>query len=76
MDVPLERLLLETDAPDMAPPAEMRLAAFPDELGKSKLNHPANLRLCMRALCEDRGLDESTLALQIEENASRLFFWH
>jgi TatD DNase family protein len=76
MDVPLERLLLETDAPDMAPPAEMRLAALPDELGKSKLNHPANLRLCMRALCEDRGLDEPTLALQIEENASRLFFWH
>ena len=37
-ELPLDRILLETDAPDMTPPAEFRTRPLTE-----KLNHPANL---------------------------------
>jgi TatD DNase family protein len=75
LDVPLERLLLETDAPAMAPPAELMISAVPGKTGNQELNHPANLHLCLGAMSSDRRMEPSALALQIEENASRLFNW-
>lgn len=75
-DVPLERLLVETDAPDMAPPHGMMLARVAGPSRRLGLNHPANLKLCLRAMAEDREMEEAKLALQIEENASRLYGWH
>ncbi len=77
--VPLERLLLETDAPDMAPPKELVLknipANVPAKVGEKTLNHPVNLRLCLAAMAADRGLPETQLAVQLESNARRLFGW-
>lgn len=71
--VPLERLLVETDCPDMAPPCELALAPLWDNAGK-QLNHPLNLRLCVEALAADRGLSAETLSGLLEDNATRLFF--
>jgi TatD DNase family protein len=72
-DVPLERILIETDSPDMPPPAEMALFPLADTDG-SLLNHPLNLRLCLEALAVDRGLTPGALGLILERNVERLFF--
>lgn len=72
--VPLERLLLETDAPDMAPPEALAIRKVAGESERA-LNHPANLRLCLEAMAADRDLPPQKLAAQIEENARRLWGW-
>jgi TatD DNase family protein len=72
--VPLERLLLETDAPDMAPPGNIMLKKVPHD-PLCAWNHPANLQLCLEAMALDRGLPQDKLALQVEKNASLFFGW-
>jgi TatD DNase family protein len=72
--VPLERLLLETDAPDMAPPEALNLCGGAGG-GKRALNHPGNLHLCLKTMAEDREISSEDLALQVEENARRFFGW-
>ncbi|MEN3942196.1 TatD family hydrolase [Prosthecobacter sp. SYSU 5D2] len=70
-EVPLERLLAETDAPDMRPPEEMN----PHPLGgeEEPLNHPANLKVSYELLARGRGLPMEELKGQLEENYHRLF---
>ncbi|MEI8088275.1 MAG: TatD family hydrolase [Opitutaceae bacterium] len=68
--IPLERLLIETDAPAMlAPPeyAPLALATAPD------LNHPANLAATYVALAKLRELPLATLTTQVAANYRRLF---
>ncbi len=71
--IPAERLLVETDSPDMAPPDALALLPLADVEGKP-LNHPLNLRLCVEALAADRGLHPDALGEMVERNAERLFF--
>jgi TatD DNase family protein len=68
-EVPLERLLVETDAPDMLPPAGPGVRL----LENGTLNSPTNLEFCDRALAELRGMPVEELAEQIGENFARLF---
>ena len=70
--LPLERILVESDAPDMAPPQDIAVATLPGHPEKA-LNHPANLILCVDALAADRGITPDTFALQLEANYERLF---
>ena len=70
--VPLDRLLAETDAPDMGPPDALNPRPLRDLEGKP-LNHPANLELSYRALAAVRGLSPAEIALRFEENFLRLF---
>lgn len=70
--VPIDRLLAESDAPDMWPPDEVNPNPLHDSQGKS-LNHPANLLLSYRKLAELRGTTVEALAEQIEANFMRLF---
>ena len=72
-DIPLERLLIETDSPDMPPPAGAALLPLADSAARP-LNHPLNLRLCLEALAADRGLGADALGEILEQNAERLFF--
>jgi TatD DNase family protein len=68
--IPLERLLIETDAPAMlAPPehAPHALDAGPE------LNHPANLAATYAALATLRELPLATLTAQVAANYRRLF---
>ena len=68
--IPLERLLVETDAPAMqAPPrhAPHAFAAAPE------LNHPANLADTYTALATLRELSLSTLTTLVAANYRRLF---
>lgn len=71
-NVPADRLLAETDAPDMWPPDELNEHPLHAPDGKP-LNHPANLLLSYRKLAKLRGVTLVELAQQIEQNFIRLF---
>lgn len=66
--VPAERLLLETDAPEMRPPDECVSHPLPDGH-----NHPANLPAIARALAARLGRDPDELVASCERNARRFF---
>lgn len=69
--VPTDRLLAETDAPDMAPPDALNTHPILHE-GRV-LNHPANLSVSYRLLAKIRGQSESQLVTCMGENHHRLF---
>ncbi len=70
--VPLDRLLIETDAPDqMLPESENR---FPLQTPDGRpINHPANLAAVYEFMARERGLASAEFAGQVEENFQRLF---
>jgi len=70
--LPADRLLVETDAPDLAPPPERNPRPLLSEDGKI-LNHPANLVLAYDALGEIRRMSREELATQVAGNFGRLF---
>lgn len=71
-DVPLDRLLLETDAPDMWPPDELNSHALCDGQGQA-INHPANIVLMYERVAMLREMPVADLAAQVEANFTRLF---
>jgi TatD DNase family protein len=60
--VPTDRLLVETDAPFLAPQAK-----------RGKKNEPAYVAYTLQALAELRQVSAAELALATSENAARLF---
>ena len=70
--VPLARLLIETDAPDQLLPDSDNRFPLQDRAGRP-LNHPANLRAVYEFVAQERGMAVASLAVQVEENFSRLF---
>lgn len=70
--IPLERLLVETDAPDMPPPPERRAYSLPECEGKP-VNHPANIATIYEALAAIRETPVETLAAAVEGNFRALF---
>jgi TatD DNase family protein len=71
--VPLERLLVETDAPAMPLPAELNRHPLPDSPDAEPVNHPANIEVAYDGLAELRGLALGDLARLVEGNFRRLF---
>ena len=69
--VPLDRLLVETDAPALPPPKKYRAREFPAP--DDQLNHPANIAATYAALSELRALPLETLAAAVAKNFARLF---
>lgn len=72
MHLPADRLLVETDAPDLAPPPERNPLPLSGADGKP-LNHPANLLTAYDALAEIRGVNREVLAAGVAQNFTRLF---
>jgi len=71
--IPADRLLLETDAPTKAPPAEHNrfpLGPGPDD---TPINHPGNIIVAYEMLAELRGVTLEALSVQVENNFLRLF---
>ncbi len=70
--LPPDRLLVETDAPDMRPPDEQNRHPLLASDG-ARINHPANLALAYTALANLRGSHSAELTGQITRNFARLF---
>lgn len=70
--VPPDRILLETDAPDMLPPAGLISIPLESVFG-DELNHPANLASIYRAYAEWSGLTIGEAVERIETNFSNWF---
>jgi TatD DNase family protein len=70
--IPLERLLVETDAPDMLPPDELNRHPLSDDAG-TPINHPGNIALAYESLAEIRSMPVEDLAKKVGENFDRLF---
>ncbi len=66
--LPRERILLESDAPDMLPPEEIITHPLPE-----KLNHPANLPATGRALAAALAIEAEDLAQLARANAAAMF---
>ena len=73
--VPLDRLLVETDAPDQRLPDEQNTFPLLDPHGHP-INHPANLATVYQGLAALRGEDIETLAGHTADNSIRLFGRH
>lgn len=71
--VPQDRLLVETDAPDQLLPDTLNLFPLTDEAIGKPLNHPANLGAIYRGLAAALNEPVELLAARVEENFLRLF---
>jgi TatD DNase family protein len=69
-EVPLDRLLLETDAPDILLPRQLRRSPLRDEKGKEK-SEPSDLREVLRGVARLRRQPEEELAEAVWDNARR-----
>lgn len=70
--VPIDRLLIETDAPDQLLPDERNQFPLQDAEGKP-LNHPANLRAVYEFGADLVSMPMDDFTAQIETNFQRLF---
>ena len=70
--IPADRLLVETDAPDQLLPEDKNRFALVDVDGKP-VNHPANLAAVYSGLAEFLGETVTSLTPRVEENFLRLF---
>lgn len=71
--VPRDRLLIETDAPDMAPPEDRRRFPCPSGVSGKPQNHPGNLAAVASGLAEILGMPGEDLAALTTANAGRMF---
>ena len=71
--MPVERLLVETDAPAMLLPREHQRHTLPTTADGQPVNHPGNLAAAYAGLAELRGVAVAALAAQVEQNFVRLF---
>ncbi len=70
--IPLERLLVETDAPDMRGPEELSPHPLADREG-NPLNHPANLPAIYTAAARLRGMEPTAFSAAIAANFQNFF---
>ena len=70
--VPMERLLIETDAPDQMLPQGGNHQLVDLDSGKP-INHPANIAAVYQFAADLRGVSVETLAPIVEQNFLRLF---
>jgi TatD DNase family protein len=71
--LPIDRLLVETDAPAMPLPEERRTYTLPGLADGNAINHPANIGAVYAGLAAVRKTTVEALAPRIEENFQRLF---
>lgn len=70
--IPIDRILVETDAPDMRLPEALERYSLLTDAGEP-LNHPANLPAIYEGLATALGIPVDTLADRVAANFGRLF---
>lgn len=70
--IPLDRLLAETDAPDMWPPGQLNVHLITTSDGAT-LNHPANLTVSYDLLAKAHGISRAELQATVATNYRALF---
>jgi TatD DNase family protein len=70
--VPFDRILVETDAPDMRLPEELETHPLTGDSGEP-VNHPANLAAVYDGLAKLLGMPFDELAIQVAENFARFY---
>ena len=70
--IPLDRLLIETDAPDMVGPEEMQAKRLQDEEGEA-MNHPVNIDECYGFVSRLFEIERTELEERVADNLARLF---
>jgi TatD DNase family protein len=70
--IPRDRLLVETDAPDMAPPPEL-VRFSPPSCGAPEPNHPGNLGSIYEAFARRLGMAVEDLVALVEDNFAEWF---
>lgn len=70
--IPRDRILLETDAPDMLPPEDVITHSLSDEEGNA-INHPANLRSIAGRFHRLHSCRSGDITEQVAGNFDRLF---
>jgi len=68
--IPLDRLLIETDAPSMPPPPELDPFGWTDADGR-RVHHPASLGVALDGLATLRGIPAPELAALLDANFHR-----
>jgi TatD DNase family protein len=71
--MPIDRLLIETDAPDQSLPETLNEHPLHDSESGRALNHPANLPAVYRFAAGLLQQSPEVLAAKVEENFLRLF---
>ena len=71
--VPADRLLLETDAPDQPLPAGMVRYPMASDAGGRPVNHPANIGVVYERFAQWLGEPQERLTPRVEANFRRLF---
>lgn len=71
--IPPDRLLIETDAPDMLPPEKYIEFPLADAVSGKAVNHPANIGAVYRFVAELSGEPLDMVANRVAENFQRLF---
>ncbi|MEO7599210.1 MAG: TatD family hydrolase [Opitutus sp.] len=71
--LPVDRLLVETDAPAMRLPSMHERFLVPATSQGQTANHPANIVVAYEELAKIRGVTTEALARQVAENFDRLF---
>jgi len=71
--VPPDRLLIETDAPDMSPPDRLRVFSLGSDDDGRPINHPANIQSIYRFVATVLEQPLERLAAQVAENFHHLF---
>ncbi len=72
-EVPIERLLVETDAPAMPVPSELDRYPLPNTPDGESVNHPGNLAVAYEGLARLRGMEIEEIERVVEANFRRLF---
>jgi TatD DNase family protein len=73
LHIPLDRLLVESDAPSMPLPQDLNHHPLPDTAEGDPVNHPANVVVAYEGLAKLRGMETKDLERAIEQNFRRLF---
>lgn len=71
--LPADRLLVETDAPAMSLPENMRAYSLPGVADGNPVNHPGNIVAIYAGLAALRSTTIESLSAQVETNFHRLF---